>query len=91
MSCCGRLTSPQPLDASERRAAELRLQALKQEEESRKTAIKKINLSLEQIDGSESNIDVRIRQAELEYELGREELGLLGGILFCLFWALFFP
>lgn len=58
------------------------MQTLKQEEETRKTAIKKINLTLEQIDGSESNIDVRIRQAELEYELGREELGLLGGEFF---------
>ncbi|KAK6638138.1 hypothetical protein RUM44_008563 [Polyplax serrata] len=75
---CGRIPSFQPLDPAERRSAELRLQTLKQEEESRKSAIKKINLNLEQIDANEANIDVRIKQAELEYELGREELGLLG-------------
>lgn len=68
----------------------MRLQTLKQEEEARKSAIKRIKLALEQIDESESNIDVRIRQAELEYELGREELGLLGEYLLGLVFRMLF-
>ena len=72
------MASIQPLDPSERRIAELRLQTLKQEEETRKASIKKINLMLEHMDADEGNIDNRIKQAELEFELGREELTLLG-------------
>lgn len=55
---------------------EERLRRLKAEAEAKKLAIKNIKVALDRLDITD-NIDVRIRQAELEYQLGREELNLL--------------
>ncbi|GLH06238.1 Uncharacterized protein GBIM_11731 [Gryllus bimaculatus] len=67
---------PQPLTEAERRAAEERLQRLRQEMDNKRLAIKNLKMALERLDITD-NIDVRIQQAELEYQLGREELNLL--------------
>lgn len=72
------LSTPRPLDLAERRGAEMRLQQLKIEEDMRKGNITRVSDVLTKMDADENNIDLRIRQAELEYELGREELALLG-------------
>lgn len=57
-------------------AAEQRLSRLKNDAENKKNAIKNLKVALEKLDITD-NIDSRIRQAELEYALGREELQLL--------------
>lgn len=72
------MAAPRPLDPSERRAAELRLHQLRAEEDMRRSNIGRVSDALNKMDADEHNIDLRIRQAELEYELGREELALLG-------------
>jgi len=64
------------LQEKERKAAQDRLLKLKTELDSQRLAIKNIKTSLASIDITD-NIDVRIKQAELEYQLGREELNLL--------------
>ncbi|RZF34337.1 hypothetical protein LSTR_LSTR008876 [Laodelphax striatellus] len=66
----------QPLNEKERKAAEDRLNKLRSELDAKRLAMKNIKLSLERLDITD-NIDVRIQQAELEYQLGREELNLL--------------
>ncbi|XP_022188655.1 uncharacterized protein LOC111047256 [Nilaparvata lugens] len=66
----------QPLNEKERKAAEDRLNKLRCELDAKRLAMKNIKLSLERLDITD-NIDVRIQQAELEYQLGREELNLL--------------
>ncbi|XP_054257770.1 uncharacterized protein LOC128982790 isoform X2 [Macrosteles quadrilineatus] len=71
-----RQASSQPLTEKERRAAEDRLSRLRAELDTKRLAIKNIKLALERLDITD-NIDVRIQQAELEYQLGREELNLL--------------
>ncbi|XP_055602374.1 uncharacterized protein LOC129751108 [Uranotaenia lowii] len=63
-------------DEKERPAAELRLAKLLKDVESKKEIIKALKNTLEKLDITD-NIDIRIKQAELEYELGREELQLL--------------
>ncbi|XP_069688189.1 uncharacterized protein sprt [Periplaneta americana] len=68
--------SGQPLTEKERRAAEERLQRLRQDMDNKRLAIKNLKMALERLDITD-NIDVRIQQAELEYQLGREELNLL--------------
>ncbi|XKL68387.1 hypothetical protein PGB90_003878 [Kerria lacca] len=60
----------------DKQAAEDRLQRLKHEMDNKSLLIKNIKLELERLDITD-NIDVRIQQAELEYQLGREELNLL--------------
>ncbi|XP_073813284.1 PDZ domain-containing protein sprite isoform X2 [Musca autumnalis] len=76
--CLGKLPRPSgpPLDESEKPAAEQKLQKLKTEAENKKIKIKNLKGALDKLDITD-NIDVRIRQAELEYALGREELQLL--------------
>ncbi|KAL1132805.1 hypothetical protein AAG570_010757, partial [Ranatra chinensis] len=64
------------LGDKEKRAAQERLARLKTELDTKRHAIKNIKLALDSIDVTD-NIDVRIQQAELEYQLGREELNLL--------------
>ncbi|XP_041769960.1 uncharacterized protein LOC121592521 isoform X1 [Anopheles merus] len=70
-----RPTGP-PLDDTERPVAEQRLAKLKSDAETKRHVIKNLKSALEKLDVTD-NIDVRIRQAELEYALGREELQLL--------------
>uniref|UniRef100_A0A182P8U9 PDZ domain-containing protein n=1 Tax=Anopheles epiroticus TaxID=199890 RepID=A0A182P8U9_9DIPT len=70
-----RPTGP-PLDDTERSVAEQRLAKLKSDAETKRHVIKNLKSALEKLDVTD-NIDVRIRQAELEYALGREELQLL--------------
>ncbi|XP_053673015.1 uncharacterized protein LOC128723313 [Anopheles nili] len=70
-----RPTGP-PLDETERPVAEQRLAKLKSDAETKRHVIKSLKSALEKLDVTD-NIDVRIRQAELEYALGREELQLL--------------
>uniref|UniRef100_A0A182QAY1 PDZ domain-containing protein n=1 Tax=Anopheles farauti TaxID=69004 RepID=A0A182QAY1_9DIPT len=70
-----RPTGP-PLDDTERPVAEQRLVKLKSDAETKRHVIKNLKSALEKLDVTD-NIDVRIRQAELEYALGREELQLL--------------
>ncbi|KFB52973.1 AGAP005235-PA-like protein [Anopheles sinensis] len=70
-----RPTGP-PLDETERPVAEQRLAKLKSDAETKRQVIRNLKTALEKLDVTD-NIDVRIRQAELEYALGREELQLL--------------
>ncbi|XP_031345785.1 uncharacterized protein LOC116172678 [Photinus pyralis] len=60
----------------ERKQAEDRLTKLRGETDNKRLAIKNLKMALERLDITD-NIDVRIQQAELEYQLGREELNLL--------------
>ncbi|CAH1154281.1 unnamed protein product [Phaedon cochleariae] len=60
----------------ERRQAEDRLNRLRTDVDNKRLAIKNLKMALERLDITD-NIDVRIQQAELEYQLGREELNLL--------------
>ncbi|KAL3269207.1 hypothetical protein HHI36_008289 [Cryptolaemus montrouzieri] len=60
----------------ERKQAEERLNRLKTDVDNKRLAIKNLKMALERLDITD-NIDVRIQQAELEYQLGREELNLL--------------
>ncbi|XP_059226037.1 uncharacterized protein LOC106087583 [Stomoxys calcitrans] len=76
--CLGKLPRPSgpPLHDADRPAAEQKLQKLKTEADNKKIKIKNLKSALDKLDITD-NIDVRIRQAELEYALGREELQLL--------------
>ncbi|KAH8355146.1 hypothetical protein KR093_006703 [Drosophila rubida] len=76
--CLGKLPRPSgpPLDESEKPAAEQKLSRLKAEAENKRIKIKNLKSALEKLDITD-NIDIRIRQAELEYALGREELQML--------------
>ncbi|CAH1973386.1 unnamed protein product [Acanthoscelides obtectus] len=60
----------------EKKQAEDRLLRLKTDIDNKRLAIKNLKMALERLDITD-NIDVRIQQAELEYQLGREELNLL--------------
>lgn len=64
------------LTDQEKRHLEDRLQRLKLDTDNKRLAIKNLKLALDKLDITD-NIDVRIQQAELEYQLGREELNLL--------------
>lgn len=68
--------STQSLSEADIPAAEQRLSRLKNDAENKKNAIKNLKSALDKLDITD-NIDSRIRQAELEYALGREELQLL--------------
>nr|CAD7202244.1 unnamed protein product [Timema douglasi] len=77
---------PHLLTDKEKRAAEERLNKLRHDMDNKRLAIKNLKMALDRLDITEfpsiqnelrSNIDVRIQQAELEYQLGREELNLL--------------
>lgn len=67
---------------NERPGAEQRLSRLLSEAENKKVAIRNLKAALDKLDITD-NIDVRIRQAELEYALGREELHLLSIVEEC--------
>ncbi|KAF5272198.1 hypothetical protein FQA39_LY01280 [Lamprigera yunnana] len=60
----------------EKKQAEERLKKLRGETDNKRLAIKNLKMALERLDITD-NIDIRIQQAELEYQLGREELNLL--------------
>ncbi|KAK9876954.1 hypothetical protein WA026_015988 [Henosepilachna vigintioctopunctata] len=64
------------LTDNEKKQAEERLNRLKTDVDNKRLAIKNLKMALERLDITD-NIDVRIQQAELEYQLGREELNLL--------------
>ncbi|XP_048522479.1 uncharacterized protein LOC109535241 isoform X2 [Dendroctonus ponderosae] len=64
------------MEIAEKKQAEDRLGRLKTDIENKRLAIKNLKMALERLDITD-NIDVRIQQAELEYQLGREELNLL--------------
>lgn len=64
------------LSDQEKRHLEDRVQRLKLDTDNKRLAIKNLKLALDKLDITD-NIDVRIQQAELEYQLGREELNLL--------------
>ncbi|KAM7342617.1 PDZ domain-containing protein sprite [Cochliomyia hominivorax] len=76
--CLGKLPRPcgPPLNEADKPAAEQKLQKLKTEADNKRIKIRNLKSALEKLDITD-NIDVRIRQAELEYALGREELQLL--------------
>lgn len=76
--CLGKLPRPTgtPLEDSEKPAAEQKLLRLKADAENKRIAIRNLKTALDKLDITD-NIDTRIRQAELEYALGREELQLL--------------
>ncbi|KAB7508219.1 hypothetical protein Anas_02982, partial [Armadillidium nasatum] len=61
---------------SERKRIQERLEKVETEIESKKVTVKNLKIALDKIDITD-NIDVRIRAAELEYELEREELNIL--------------
>ncbi|XP_064091306.1 uncharacterized protein LOC135205005 isoform X2 [Macrobrachium nipponense] len=64
------------LTEAEKKTIQERLTKVQGEMDAKKVAIKNLKLALEKIDITD-NIDVRIRAAELEYELEREELNIL--------------
>ncbi|KAJ8985997.1 hypothetical protein NQ317_013881 [Molorchus minor] len=64
------------LTDTEKKQAEDRLNRLKIDVDNKRLAIKNLKMALERLDITD-NIDIRIQQAELEYQLGREELNLL--------------
>lgn len=67
-----------PLENVEKLMNEQKLNRLKNDAENKKSAIQNLKSALQKLDMSSSlDIDSRIRQAELEYALGREELQLL--------------
>ncbi|CAH0554495.1 unnamed protein product [Brassicogethes aeneus] len=68
--------SNRELSEIEKKQAEDRLNRLKTDVDNKRLAIKNLKMALERLDITD-NIDVRIQQAELEYQLGREELNLL--------------
>ncbi|XP_044265303.1 uncharacterized protein LOC123011750 [Tribolium madens] len=68
--------SNRDLTEIEKKQAEERLNRLKTDVDNKRLAIKNLKMALERLDITD-NIDVRIQQAELEYQLGREELNLL--------------
>ncbi|XP_025206718.1 uncharacterized protein LOC112602709 isoform X2 [Melanaphis sacchari] len=64
------------VNESEKYSLTQKIESLKNDMDQKRLAIKNIKMSLEQLDVTD-NIDTRIQQAELEYQLGREELNLL--------------
>ncbi|KAL1494611.1 hypothetical protein ABEB36_010182 [Hypothenemus hampei] len=72
----GTTNNKRELTKVEKKQAEDRLARLKTDVENKRLAIKNLKMALERLDITD-NIDVRIQQAELEYQLGREELNLL--------------
>lgn len=73
--------SAQPLENGEKLANEQKLSRLRNDAENKKNAIRNLKGALQKLDISSTlDIDSRIRQAELEYALGREELQLLSVI-----------
>lgn len=75
---CSPSISAQPLENGEKLVNEQKLIRLKNDAENKKNAIRNLKGALQKLDISPTlDIDSRIRQAELEYALGREELQLL--------------
>lgn len=71
------VSAPPPNDG-EKPANEQKLSRLRNDAENKKNAIRNLKGALQKLDMSTTlDIDSRIRQAELEYALGREELQLL--------------
>lgn len=67
-----------PLENGEKSANDQKLSRLRNDAENKKNAIKNLKEALNKLESSTTlDIDSRIRQAELEYALGREELQLL--------------
>lgn len=67
-----------PLENGEKSANDQKFNRLKNDAENKKNAIKNLKEALNKLESSTTlDIDSRIRQAELEYALGREELQLL--------------
>ncbi|XP_050436075.1 uncharacterized protein LOC126842900 [Adelges cooleyi] len=64
------------VNESEKQSLTQKIESLKNDMDQKRLAIKNIKLSLDQLDVTD-NIDTRIQHAELEYQLGREELNLL--------------
>ncbi|XP_060842856.1 uncharacterized protein LOC132923067 isoform X2 [Rhopalosiphum padi] len=64
------------VNESEKHSLTQKIESLKNDMDQKRLTIKNIKMSLEQLDVTD-NIDTRIQQAELEYQLGREELNLL--------------
>ncbi|VVC24273.1 Hypothetical protein CINCED_3A015174 [Cinara cedri] len=64
------------VNESEKQSLTQKIEILKSDMDQKRLAIKNIKMSLDQLDVTD-NIDTRIQQAELEYQLGREELNLL--------------
>lgn len=70
--------SAPPLNDGEKPVNEQKLSRLRNDADNKKIAIRNLKGALQKLDMSASpDIDSRIRQAELEYALGREELQLL--------------
>lgn len=70
--------SAPPLDVTEKGGSEQKLSRLRNDVENKKNAIRNLKGALQKLETIASlDIDSRIRQAELEYALGREELQLL--------------
>jgi sulfur dioxygenase len=67
-----------PVESGEKPGNEQRLSRLRNDAENKRNAIRNLKDALQKLDLSPTlDIDSRIRQAELEYALGREELQLL--------------
>lgn len=67
-----------PLENGEKPVNDQKLNRLRNDAENKKNAIKNLKEALNKLESSSTlDIDSRIRQAELEYALGREELQLL--------------
>lgn len=67
-----------PADVGEKPGNEQKLSRLRNDAENKRNAIRNLKGALHKLDGPDTlDIDSRIRQAELEYALGREELQLL--------------
>jgi sulfur dioxygenase len=67
-----------PSENGEKLLSEQRLSRLRNDAENKKNAIRNLKGAIQKLDMSTTlDIDSRIRQAELEYALGREELQLL--------------
>lgn len=70
--------SAPPTDVGEKPVNEQKLSRLRNDAENKKNAIRNLKGALHKLDAITTlDIDSRIRQAELEYALGREELQLL--------------
>nr|XP_023013297.1 ERC protein 2 [Leptinotarsa decemlineata] len=73
---CNNNNNFRELTELEKKQAEDRLNRLKNDIDNKRLTIKNLKMVLERLDITD-NIDTRIQQAELEYQLGREELNLL--------------
>ncbi|CRK89128.1 CLUMA_CG002499, isoform A, partial [Clunio marinus] len=70
---------PTTANENEKPVNDQKLSRLKNDADNKKVAIRNLKSALQKLDANTSSLDIdsRIRQAELEYALGREELQLL--------------